>query len=73
MALARETDASLEGSHLMLVDGLVPRPSNNPVWCTYGPAPNCGYLIGRDGRIVAVQQRVDVAAMASTIDSLLAR
>jgi len=28
---------------------------DNPVWCTYGPAPNIAYLIGRDGRIVAKQ------------------
>ena len=28
---------------------------DNPVWCTYGPAPNIGYLIGTDGVIVEKQ------------------
>jgi hypothetical protein len=25
---------------------------DNPVWCTYGPMPNCAYLIGTDGTII---------------------
>ena len=28
---------------------------DNPVWCTYGPAPNSAYLIGSDGRVVEKQ------------------
>jgi hypothetical protein len=24
----------------------------NPVWCTYGPLPNCGYLIGAGGKVL---------------------
>ena len=28
---------------------------DNPVWCTYGPAPDIAYLIGTGGRIVEKQ------------------
>ena len=28
---------------------------DNPVWCTYGPAPNNAYLIGTDGTVVEKQ------------------
>jgi len=28
---------------------------DNPVWCTYGPAPNIAYLIGKDGKIIEKQ------------------
>ena len=28
---------------------------DNPVWCTYGPAPNSAYFIGTDGRIIVKQ------------------
>jgi len=28
---------------------------DNPVWCTYGPAPNIAYLIGTNGKIIAKQ------------------
>jgi len=40
-------------NHLMLVDDLTPGATNNPIWCTYGPAPYAGYVIGQDGVIVA--------------------
>ena len=26
---------------------------DNPVWYTYGPLPNCAYLIGTDGEVLA--------------------
>lgn len=28
---------------------------DNPVWCTYGPAPNIAYLIGTDGTVIEKQ------------------
>jgi hypothetical protein len=28
---------------------------DNPIWCTYGPAPDIAYLIGTDGVIVEKQ------------------
>ena len=38
--------ADLGVSPVVLVDEM-----DNPVWCTYGPMPNCAYLIGTDGTI----------------------
>ena len=55
----------------VLVDDLTPGPQNNPVWCTYGPCPNCSYLIGQDVVIVAVQTWAFVDAMKLAIDQLL--
>jgi hypothetical protein len=71
VALARDTDVWLEGKHLMLIDDLTPRTRNNPVWCTYGPTPNSGYLIGQDGRIIASHLWVQPNEIEEAIDSLL--
>lgn len=40
---------------------------DNPLWCTYGPAPNIAYLIGTDGTIVTRQDWFDPAGMESAI------
>ena len=40
---------------------------DNPVWCTYGPAPNIAYLIGEDGKIVAKQGWFDGVQMELSI------
>ncbi|MEE8419533.1 MAG: hypothetical protein V3S02_05415 [Dehalococcoidales bacterium] len=50
----------------MLVDEI-----DNPVWCTYGPAPNIAYLIGTDGIIVTSQQWYDPGAMENAIQDYL--
>jgi len=52
VALAAEVRALLEGDQLVLVDELTPKGRNNPLWCSYGPAPTLGYLIDRDGKVV---------------------
>lgn len=70
VANAADTDVLLEGVQLMLVDDLRPGALDNPAWCTYGPCPNCAYLIRRDGIIDTVQTWVDVDAMESAIDAL---
>ena len=44
---------------------------DNPVWCTYGPAPNIAYLIGTDGRIVAKQSWYEPQLMQSAIEAYL--
>lgn len=59
------------GTHIMLVDDLTPEARNNPVWYTYGPNPNGGYLIGRDGLMKSVQKWLSVSQMKSEIDALL--
>ena len=44
---------------------------DNPVWCTYGPAPNIAYLIGMDGKIFAKQGWYDPGEMEAAIQSYL--
>ena len=51
---------------LVLVDEI-----DNPVWCTYGPAPNAGYLIGSGGKIITKQGWFDPVKMADAIESYL--
>ena len=71
VTLALQTDALLEGNQLMLLDDLTPMALNNPMWCTYGPAPNCAFLIGQDGRFIEAQQWLDMGAMKAALDNLL--
>jgi hypothetical protein len=46
---------------------------DNPVWCTYGPAPNIAYLIGTDGKIISKQGWYDPAKMENTIQTYLSK
>lgn len=71
VALAKEVAMLLEGNQLMLVDDLTPETRDNPLWCSYGPAPNSAYLIGQDGELQVVQRWVSVDAMRLAIDQLL--
>ena len=71
VATAREIDSLLEGTQLLLVDDLVPGALNNPVWCTYGPCPNCAYMIGQDGTIDTTQEWFSDTPMETAIDELL--
>ncbi len=71
VATAREIDPLLEGNQLLLVDNLVPGALNNPVWCTYGPCPNCAYLIGQNGTIDTTQEWFKDTTMETAIDELL--
>ena len=66
MELARKTVAEEGISVPVLVDEI-----DNPVWCTYGPAPNIAYLIGTDGRIVVKQGWYDPDQMASNLLALV--
>jgi hypothetical protein len=72
VALAREIEALLEGNQLMLVDELTPESRNNPLWCSYGPAPNSGYLIDQTGKLREVHTWIHVLQMEWAIDALLA-
>lgn len=72
VALAQEIEALLEGNQLMLVDELMPESRNNPLWCSYGPAPNSGYLIDRTGKLRVVNTWIDLSEMEETIDAILA-
>ena len=72
VADATATEAFLEGEQLLLVDDLAHDGRTNPVWCTYGPAPNAAFLIRRNGTLDTVQTWLDVPDMKDAIDRLLA-
>ena len=46
---------------------------DNPVWCTYGPAPNIAYFIGSDGIILEKQGWYEPQRMERIIQERLAR
>lgn len=58
-------------------DGILPTiiidSMDNPVWSTYGPAPNIAYLIGIDGSILLKQPWYDPKAMEAAIKALLSK
>lgn len=60
---------TLGANQLLLIDEL--GAQNNPVWCTYGPAPNAAFLIAMDGEIVAAQTWFDSASMEDAITELV--
>ena len=64
--LARKTAVEAGINVLLLVDEI-----DNPVWCTYGPAPNIAYLIGTDGIIIAKQGWYDPKLMEHAIINYL--
>jgi len=60
--LARKTAAE-EGINVsLLVDEI-----DNPVWCTYGPAPDIAYLVGTNGKIIVKQGWYDPVKMENAI------
>jgi hypothetical protein len=55
----------------MLVDDLETSGHTNPIWCSYGPAPNSAYLIDRTGLLRKVQVWFIPTEMRDAIDALL--
>ena len=53
---------------LVLVDEM-----DNPIWSTYGPAPNLAYLIGTDGKVAEAQLWYDAGKMGAAIARYLER
>ena len=70
-AVLRDTICIKPGNQLVLVDDLIPGELNNPVWCTYGPCPNCSYLIDQDGIIHTTQIWFNAEGMEKAINDLL--
>ena len=66
VALARKCIREIGISPLVLIDGM-----DNAVWCSYGGAPNNGYLIGQDGRIVTKHGWYKAEAMEMAINGYL--
>jgi len=48
-------------------------PLDNPLWCTYGTAPNAAYLIDQDGLFYAVHDWFDPPTMVESIAALFDR
>ena len=71
VANAVDAEPALLGDQLMVVDDLTPGARNNPVWCTYGPCPNCAYLINQQGIIEEAQTWFGSADMETAINDLL--
>lgn len=44
---------------------------DNPVWCTYGPAPNIAYLVDREGTIIEKQGWYDPQRMENAISKIV--
>ena len=70
LANARDIVPFISGNQLLLIDDLTPGDINNPLWCTYGPAPNSAYLVRQDGILELVQKWIDVPAMEQAINNL---
>jgi len=71
LAYAQQMLPEIQGDQQMLIDDLTPGRQNNPAWCTYGPCPNCAFLIRPDGIIDTVQTWADAGAMQTAIDALM--
>jgi peroxiredoxin len=68
---ARQTLPLLEGKQLQVVDGLdVEGRRVNPVWCTYGTAPNATYVIGKDGVVTYAHGWTDADSLEAAIRAL---
>ena len=61
----------LEGNQLILLDDLGPGSLNNPVWCTYGPCPNCAYLIDQNATIYTIQEWFNAEDMELAINGVI--
>jgi len=61
----------ITGNQIILIDDLRPNGPDNPLWCTYGPCPNCAYLIGQDGTIKRVQRWISASSMETSMIDLL--
>jgi len=66
LALASEMIQEIEITMPVLIDEI-----DNPVWCTYGPAPDIAYLIDRNGIIVEKQGWYQPDLMETVIDKYL--
>ena len=58
----------------VLVDDLAPHNAtagNDPVWCTWGPAPNAGFLIAENKTVVLAQTWFDYDGMDRAIEELV--
>ncbi|MCK6550797.1 hypothetical protein L6R52_33475, partial [Myxococcota bacterium] len=62
------TQSKIAPERRVLVDDL-----DNPVWCTYGPAPNAAFIIRQDGVIEAAHPWLHVESLEGSLEALLDR
>lgn len=62
LAMATEMSQELGITIPILIDEI-----DNPIWCTYGPAPDIAYLISTDGVIVEKQAWYEPRLMREAI------
>ena len=68
VANSRRVFELMDNPPLMLMDELLPGESVNPVWSTYGTAPNAAFVIAQDGTIVRAQLWTEVASLRETLE-----
>lgn len=66
LEMARKTVGAEGITVTVLVDEM-----DNPLWCTYGPAPNIAYLIGTEGIIITKQGWYEPQKMETAIQTYL--
>ena len=56
----------------VMIDYLEPRNAsgNNPLWCSWGPAPNAAWLIGRNRTVALAQTWFNATEMDDTLRAL---
>jgi hypothetical protein len=62
--------SSLHGNVSVLVDDLTPNNSsdgNDPVWCTWGPAPNAGFFVLQNHTVALAQTWFSLPEMNASI------
>lgn len=61
--LARRILSKMDNRPIMLVDDLDRDGLVNPVWCTYGTAPNAAFVIAQDGTIALAELWTNTEAL----------
>jgi hypothetical protein len=68
-AMTREL---LVPGQIQVIDALDPDGLINPVWCTYGTAPNSTYVIGQDGVIRFAENWTEIDRVEAALLDVLA-
>jgi hypothetical protein len=67
VANAEQVLTLVETEPRLLIDALGTGVASNPVWCTYGTAPNAAFVISQDGTIVLAQLWTEVASLRQAL------
>lgn len=68
---------ALDSRVAVLVDDLQPHNTtmggDNPIWCTWGPAPNAAWLVRQDRTVVLAQTWFKYGEMKAAMDMEISR